>query len=48
MSSKVLVVGKIFTFIWLSCLSSNSVFGDNLLFFFRCVRQVQQPEGRLG
>jgi hypothetical protein len=48
MSLEALVGGKIFTLNWLSCSCSDLVPDDILFFFFRCVWQVQQPEGRLG
>jgi hypothetical protein len=48
MSLEVLIGGKIFIFIWIPRSSLDPMFDDNLFSFFRCVRQVQQPEGRLG
>jgi hypothetical protein len=45
MSLEALIGGKIFTLIYSS---SDPMFDDNPFFFFRCIRRVQQPEGRLG
>jgi hypothetical protein len=48
MSLEVVIGGEIFILIWISCSSSDPVFDENMFFFFRYVRQVQQLEGRLG
>jgi hypothetical protein len=40
--------GKIFILIWCSCSSSDPTFNENLFPSFKCVWQVQQPEGFLG
>jgi hypothetical protein len=47
MNLEAVIGGEIFTPIWISCSSSYPVLDNSLFFFFRCVWQVQQPEGFL-
>jgi hypothetical protein len=48
MNLQAVIGGEIFIPIRISCSSSYPMSDDNMFFFFRCVRQVQQPECRLG
>jgi hypothetical protein len=48
MSLEALVGGKIFILIRISHSNSDPMFDNNPSSFFRCVREIQQPDGLLG